>query len=169
VFPYSVRASANFRVLGVGSQLRKARADFEHERTERGMELRASMKQVPAITVSGAALGILPTGVIDMFIPGDIQGLIEKSLATACHGNGGKGITLNARYDQRPGGNATLDGVLAFEAIDNFLVKLGFGYLSDHMLPDDGVRENISQLMRDLQGAFSADLERYARAYSAQL
>jgi hypothetical protein len=95
--------------------------------------------------------------------------LIEKSLATACNGNAGRGITLDVRYDRRPEGNATLDGALTFEAIDNFLVKLGFGYFSDHMLPDDGVRENISQLMRDLQGAFSADLERYARAYSAQL
>ena len=169
VFPYSVRASANFRVLGVGSQLRKARADFEHERTERGMELRAVMKHVPVITVNGAALGILPTGVIDLFIPGDIQGLIEKSLRTACHGNGGRGITLDVRYDQRPEGNATLDGALAFEAIDNFLVKLGFSFLTDQMLPDEGVREDISQLVRDLQSAFSADVERYARAYRAQL
>jgi hypothetical protein len=163
-FPYSVRASANFRVLGVGSQMRGARVDFEHERSERGLELRAKMTQIPVITVSGAALGILPTGVIDMFIPGDIQGLIEKSLATACNGNGGRGITVEARYDGRPEGNATLDGAIVFEAIDNFLVKLGFGYFSDHMLPGADVREDISQLLRDLQSGFSADLERYARA-----
>lgn len=165
VFPYSVRASANFRVLGVGAQMRGARVDFEHERTERGMELRGSMKQAPAVSVSGAALGFVPTGLIDAFIPGDIQSLMEKSLATACQGNGGKGVELGVRFDRRPGGSATLDGGLVLEAIDNFLVKLGVDYFSDHMLPDDDVREDVARLMDDLQRAFSADLERYARAH----
>jgi hypothetical protein len=124
------------------------------------------MTQVPTAAVSGAALGIVPTGVIDMFIPGDIQGLIEMSLATACKGNGGKGISFDVRYDRRPdsGSNATLHGALSFEAIDNFLVKLGFGYFSDHLLPNDNVRANAKHLMTELQSAFSADLERYARA-----
>jgi hypothetical protein len=167
-FPYSVLASANFHLLGVATQMRGARMDFEHERGERGMQLRATMKHIPKVAVSGAALGILPTGVIDMFIPGDIQGLIEMSLATACKGNAGKGITFDVRYDQRPEGNATLDGTLVFEAIDNFLVKLGFGYFSDHLLPDEEVRANTKHLMRELQGAFSADLERYARAHATQ-
>lgn len=164
MFPYSVRASANLRVLGVRTQLRAARVNFEHERTERGMELRANMKQVPEIKVNGAALGILPTGVIDMFIPGNIQGLIEQSLSIACHGDSGRGVTLKVRYDRRPEGNATLDGALTLEAIDNFLVKLGFGWFSAHVLPDDGARENSSRLMVDLHQAFTADLERYARA-----
>lgn len=164
VFAYSVRTSANLRVLGVRTQLRAARMDFEHERTERGMLLRANMKQVPKVTVTGAALGIVPTGLIDMFIPGDIQGLIEQSLATACRGDGGQGVTLNVRYDRRPQGNATLDAALTLEAIDNFLVKLGFGYFSDHVLPDEAARANTSRLMVDVHNAFTADLERYARA-----
>jgi hypothetical protein len=167
MFRYSVRASASFRMLGVGSQMRSARVDFEHDRTARGLELRVKMTQVPTITVHGAALGIVPTGVIDLFIPGDIQGLIEKSLATACHGNGGRGMVIDVRYDRRPEGRATLDGELVLEAIDNFLVKLGFGYFTDHILPDDHVREDISQLMNELHAGFTADLERYARGYSA--
>jgi hypothetical protein len=75
-------------------------------------------------------------------------------------------VTLDVHYDRRPEGNATLDGALTFEAIDNFLVKLGFGYFSDHVLPDAAARDNSARLMTELQAAFSADLERYARAYS---
>ena len=163
VFRYNVRASANLRVLGVGTQLRSARVDFEHERTERGMELRAHMKQVPTVNVTGAALGFVPTGLIDLVIPGDIQGLFEKSLEIACNGNSGKGVELKVRYDQRPEGNATLDGAITLEAIDNFLVKLGVGFFSDHLMPDDDVRTDVARLLNDVQSAFSADLERYAR------
>jgi hypothetical protein len=165
VFPYSVRVSASVHLFGVRSQVRAVRLDFEHERTERGMALRGRMQQLPTVTVSGAALGIIPTGVIDAFIPGDIQGLIEKSLQTACQGNDGKGIELNARFDGQPSTSATITGALAFEAIDNFLVKLGVGYFTEHVLPNDDVRADIKRLTSDIHSAFSADLEHYARAH----
>jgi hypothetical protein len=150
--------------LGVRSRLQAIRVDFEHERTERGMQLRGRITQVPSVQVSGAALGFIPTGLIDAVIPGNMQGLFEKSLTTACKGNLGKGVELHARYDRRPGGNATIDGAVAVEAVDNFLVKLGVGYFSDHLMPDDDVRADTARLMADMQSAFTADLERYARA-----
>jgi hypothetical protein len=101
---------------------------------------------------------------IDALIPGDIQGLAERSLRTACEGNGGKGVELNARFDRRPNDQATLNGKLALEAIDNFLLKLGVGHFTDHVMPDEDVREDLSRLLGDAQRAFSADLERYASA-----
>ena len=134
---------------------------FEHVRTERRMELHGRMQQLPRATVSGAALGFVPPGLIDALIPGDIQGLVEKSLATACLGNQGKGAALDVRFDRRPDGHATLDGQLVFEALDNFLVKLGVGHFSSHVMPDEDVRADMSRLLSDAQQAFSADLERY--------
>jgi hypothetical protein len=162
VFPYSVRVSANFRALGIGIQMRDVRVSFEHERTERGMALRGRMQHLPKAAVSGAALGFVPTGLIDALIPGDIQGLVEKSLATACQGNHGRGAELNVRIDRRPSGHTTVDGQLVFEAIDNFLVKLGVGHFNGHLMPDDDVREEMARLLSDAQQAFSADVERYS-------
>ena len=65
------------------------------------------------------------------------------------------------RFDRRPDGHATLDGQLVFEALDNFLVKLGVGHFSSHVMPDEDVRADMSRLLSDAQQAFSADLERY--------
>ena len=161
-YHYAVLVSANVRAFGVALQLRDARASFEHERSERGMALRARVQHVPKIAVTGAALGFIPTGLIDAVIPGDIQGLAEKSLHAACEGNHGRGVELDARFDRRPGGNATVSGQLALETIDNFLVKLGAAHFSHHILPDEDVRADLSRLLRDAQRAFSADLERYA-------
>jgi hypothetical protein len=171
VVPYSIRASANVRLLGVRSQLRDLRIDFEHERTARGMELRGHMRHVPSAKVSGAALGILPTGLIDALIPGDIESLIEKALETACKGNQGKGIELAVHFDRQPSGasaNATLDGAVTFEAIDNFLVKFGVAHFTDHMLPSEAVRADVERLMRDVHSAFAEDLRRYAQAHGIE-
>ena len=82
-----------------------------------------------------------------------------------CDGDGGKGIELKVCYDQRPEGNATLDSARTFEPIDNFLVKLGVGYFSEHLMPDDDVRADVQPLLNDAQRAFSAGLERYAQTH----
>jgi hypothetical protein len=115
--------------------------------------------------VNGAALGFVPTGLIDAFIPGDIKGLIEKTLTTACQGNEGRGVEFHARFDRRPDGNATLDGAVVLEAIDSFLVRLGVDYFSDDLMPSEQVRKDVERLMNDLQRAVASDLEQYARLH----
>ncbi|MET0385935.1 MAG: hypothetical protein ABW321_08245 [Polyangiales bacterium] len=167
-YPYRVLASAHFSALGLRVKARDAQIEFEHERTERGMELRGRMKHVPQVEITGAALGFVPTGLIDVFIPGNIQGLAEKFVTAACRGNGGKGVELAVRFDRRPNGQATLDGAIALEAIDNFLVKLGVGHFNSHVMPDDDVRTELNRLLMDVQRAFSADLEHYALTQRAR-
>jgi hypothetical protein len=163
---YSMRASADFRILGVRSQMRGMQLDFEYTPNERGMEMRGRMNRVPSVKVSGAALGILPTSLIDVFIPGNLEGLITRFLSTACQGNDGKGLEIRSRFDRRPSGSATVDAAFGIEALDNYLVKLGVGHFNDHVLPDRDVSADMKRLMSDAQSAFSADIERYARAHA---
>jgi hypothetical protein len=93
---YTTRVNSNFRMLGMYSHMRGGRMDWTYDPTARGMELRGRMTQVPTITVDGAALGFLPPGLIDAFIPGDLHSLITEFLTTACNGNEGRGIALRA-------------------------------------------------------------------------
>lgn len=163
-FRSRVLVSANFRALGLVMQLRGVQLNLALERTERRMELRGRMQQIPTMAVSGAALGFIPPGLIDAIIPGDIQGLAQKFLRTACEGNSGRGVQFDAQFDRPPGGQATVNGEIAFEAIDNFLVKLGVSHFSEYVMPDQAARADLSRLLLDLQRAFSADLQRYASA-----
>jgi len=161
---YSTRVSSNFRMLGMYSHTRGGRMDWSYDPNTRGMELHGRMTKVPTVTVDGAALGILPPGLIDAFIPGDLRSLITEFLTTACNGNEGRGIALTVRFDQRPTTVATIDAKFGIEALNNFLVKVGVGFFNDRVMPDEDVSADVTHLMIDAQGAFSADLERYARA-----
>lgn len=163
-YPYRLLASANLRMLGVRTHVRSVRLDFVHERSERGMNVRANMTHVPEVKVLGAALGFIPTGLIDAIIPGDMQGLFDKALSAACYGNHGNGVELKLQYEREPEQPARMGGAVALEAIDNFLVKLGVGFFNDRLMPDDAVREDTRRLLRDVHAAYAADVERYARA-----
>lgn len=160
---YSTRVSSDFRMLGMYSHTRNGRMDWQYDPNARGMELRGRMTHVPTVTVDGAALGFLPPGLIDAFIPGNLHDLITEFLTTACQGNEGRGIALAVRFDQRPSTVATIDAKFGIEALNNFLVKLGLRFFNDRVMPDEDVDADVKRLMIDAQGAFSADLERYAR------
>lgn len=162
---YATTMRSDFRMMGMYSHMRSGRVDFHYEPTARGMELRGRMTHVPTVTVDGAALGFIPSGVIDAFIPGDLQSLITEFLTTACKGNEGRGVALNVRMDQRESGITTVDAKLGFEALNNFLVKLGLRFFNDRVMPNEDVNLELKRLAVDVQGAFAADLERYARMH----
>lgn len=160
---YTTAVRSDFRMMGMYSHMRDGRMDWHYEPTPRGMQLHGRMTHVPTITVDGAALGFIPPGLVDAFIPGDLDSLITQFLTTACHGNEGRGIALTVRLDQRPSTVSTIDAKLGFEALNNFLVKLGVGFFNDRVMPNEDVSAEFKRLMVDAQGAFSADVERFAR------
>jgi hypothetical protein len=148
--------------------VRDLQLDFLHDHGPQGMELRGQMTHLPNVQVKGAALGFVPTGVIDLFIPGNIQSLVDKALRVACHGNSGKGLELRARYAGGASGHASLDAGLTIEAVDDFLVKLGVSHFNHYVLPNEDQRADLRRVFADVQRAFSQDLERYTQARASQ-
>jgi hypothetical protein len=168
---YRVLASAHLHALGLRVAVRDMQLDFLHDHGPQGMQLRGQMTHIPNVQVKGAALGFVPTGVIDLFIPGNIQSLVDKALRVACHGNSGKGLELRARYFGGAGGasdHGTLDGGLTIEAVDDFLVKLGVSHFNHYVLPNEDQRADLRRVFADVQRAFSQDLERYAQARAVE-
>ena len=161
---YTTRMRSDFRMMGMYSHTRDGRVNFHYTPTPRGMELQARMTHVPTVTVDGAALGFIPASWVDAFIPGDLQSLITEFLTTACKGNEGRGVAVTIRVNQRDNGITTVDARGGFEALNNFLVKLGLRFFNDRVMPDADVTEETHRLMAEFQGAFRADLERFARA-----
>ncbi len=164
--PWHLTAVSNSRanVLGIKSVVKNARTRFVYRVTERGAVVKARTTEVPEISVSGNALGIMPSAIIDFFIPGSLESLVRDFVTTACKGNNGEGIAIDTRMDQpAPGKPATFDAKLSFEALDNFFVKFGVSVTNDRIIPDGDTWDEMLKLFQDMANAFSSDLERFAK------
>ena len=84
-------------------------------------------------------------------------------LEVACHGNEGKGIVAEMAFEHGTTGNDSKVNVTTeFEGLDNFMVRIGMGIVSDRIIPDKGVSEDLRKLIFDTQEAFAQDLDGFA-------
>jgi hypothetical protein len=154
---------ARLKLLGVVIKLDDLTLDNWYSPHETYAELGASLRRVPGIHVEGAALGFLPTGLVDAFIPGNIESITRSFFEVAAHGNGKKGLvaalTLGALAR---GGNGVLEAGIDVEALDNFLVKLGVGMVNERLLPGDAAVRDAKQFAADVHDGFVSDLVRFA-------
>lgn len=139
------------------------RIELNYREHAHGAELTARAKQVPKVRAKGAAFGVVPTGMLDWFIPGDIPSLTQRMLKVALRGNDGKGLVTIVRFEQADSGLATFDWSTEWEALDTPLVRFGMAIIADRVVPDEKQEEDIRRLAVDYRDAFDADLERFAK------
>lgn len=157
-------AEARMKILGVVTDMKDMRISLDFTPTENGAKTVASMTRVPDVKVSGNALGIMPTAVIDVLMPSNIDSLMRDFLRVMCEGNGGEGLVTSIEYSQPQGASlATLDTQTTFEGLNNFFVQFGMGIVNDRIIPDPQVSVDLRKLMFDTHQAFSQDLEAYSR------
>jgi hypothetical protein len=162
-----VLGAGNTRILGVTTEMANIRVGMDFTPEADGARLVTSMTEVPMIEVKGRALGIMPTGLIDAFLPTNIDEIMREFMTVACEGNDGKGIYSEVRMRHATGqvGN-TLHASASLEAINNVFIRFGMGIVNDRILPDPAVSLEIRQFLFDTQEAFSQDLESFAKVAS---
>ena len=144
--------------------MRNYRTHFTYRADKRGALIEARTREVPDVTVTGNALGLIPSGLIDLFIPGSLESLTRDFIATACKGNNGEGVVMDTRVDQpAPGMPATFDIRTVFEGTDNFLVKFGMSVINERVIPSQEVVDEMRKVLRDIHHAFMADLDRFEK------
>ena len=122
---------------------------------------------MPDVTVDGAFLGVISTGMIDTFIPGSIDSIITEFFTVACEGNLGNGITAAAAFNNtgEPGLiNATVEGSVV--ALDNSFVQLGLRIFNTRMIPNDKASDEIQHLFFATQEAFYQDFDQFMASRS---
>lgn len=160
-------ADSRMKILGVVTDLSDMRISLDFTPTPTGARTVASMTHVPNVKVSGSALGIMPTSVINALMPSDIDALMRDFLRVVCEGNGGQGLVTAMEYTQPQGAAlATLETQTTFEGLNNFFVQFGMGIVNDRIIPDPQVSIELRRLMFDTQQAFAQDLEAYSRVAS---
>jgi hypothetical protein len=160
-----MRAQVDVHVqsFGLHMYLDDLTVELQSEQHETGASLALQLKQTPRFRARGAAFGVFPAGMLDWFIPGDIEGLARRMMDVTMRGNGGNGVTIDARFEQSASGLATLDGSAALEILDTALIRFGMKIAADRVMPDDQELADIARLARSAQAAFRSDLERFAR------
>lgn len=158
-----VLIDARIKMLGVVIHLDHLRADLRYTQHGSYAEVHSATTTLPGIRVEGAALGFVPTGLVDAFIPGNIESLTRDFFDVAVRGNDGKGVTLDVTAGSVAAGQpGALELALGVEALDNFMVKMGVGIVNQRVVPDEDESEEADRLNLRLHQAFSKDFERFA-------
>lgn len=158
------RIDTRMDILGIIANVQGMMANIRYTPTDTGARFESRVTRVPRIKVGGRALGLVPTDLINVFLPRHIDELVVDFLTVACEGNNGQGIAVSAEIS-RPGSGkaAQFDFSAAFEGLDNFLVRIGMGIVNDRIIPDERVSEDLRQLVFDAHEAFSNDLDQFER------
>jgi len=158
------KSSMTTNTLGIKTIIKDYLTHWDFRANERGAVVKARTYEVPEISVTGNALGLIPSGLIDLFIPGSLESLTRDFTATACKGNNGEGIVFDTRVDQpAPGMTTTFDLRSVFEGTDNFIVKFGMSVLNERVIPSQEVVDEMRKVLRDIHYAFMTDLKRFEK------
>jgi hypothetical protein len=160
-----MRAHTNlhFQAFRVHIQVLDLVTELHYDEHATGAELSGQILRTPRIRVTGAAFGVLPTGMLDWFIPGDMEGLARRLLDAATRGNDGRGIEWRYRFERPAGGLATLDGSVGMEVLDSALIRFSMAIAAERVVPDDDQLEDIRRLAADYRDAFDSDVQRFAK------
>lgn len=160
---FTASIDSTMNILGIITHMNNIKADLYYEQTPTGAKVSTQVNKVPDVEVAGYALGIMPTGLINLFIPRSIDALMIEFLEVACYGNNGKGVVAEMVFDQGESGEQSqVHFTSEFEGLDNFMVRIGMGIVSDRIIPDNDVSGDIRRLVFDTQDAFSKDLDSFA-------
>ncbi|CBL44995.1 Hypothetical protein HDN1F_14120 [gamma proteobacterium HdN1] len=151
-------------ILGVITDMRNLKLSLDFAPQTGGAKTVASLRTMPEVTVSGRALGLIPTGFIDAFMPSNIESVMQEFLQVLCEGNDGRGLVASMEFRQpATGGLATLETHTTFEGLNNFFVQFGMGIVNHRLVPNPDVSRDLRRLLFDTQQAFSVDLETFSR------
>ncbi len=116
------------------------------------------LTKIPPPVISGRALGIFPSWMIDAAIPGSIDEYARKFTAGILHGSKGKGTFATGRFNTKnPESNAvSIHGTTLF--IDNFFVNFGLSVVQSYIWPTPEVISDAHALGTKILGFFAADV-----------
>ena len=157
-----VAINSDLDIFGVKTHVKGLQASLRYNPSPDTLRLETNINTVPEIAVDGAFMNVVPTGVIDMMIPGNIASIISQFFTVACEGNAGDGITANVELHNThvPGViDAKADGSVL--ALDNSFLQLGMRIINTRMIPDNETSEELRGLFFAMQDAFYEDFDLY--------
>jgi hypothetical protein len=129
---------------------------------ERGMQLATQMNKTPRFRIEGAVFGVLPVGVLDWFVPGDIPGLARHMFQVAARSNDGRGIEVSYGFEQLADERSAVDGRVGVDVLDSALIRFGMKIAADRVFPDADQQADMRKLVLASREAFALDVIRFS-------
>lgn len=121
------------------------------------MSFFAKITSIPEGKISGALFGMVPTWVIDLSIPSDLQTLMNKFSQTVLKANNGEGSRAEIGWLKR-GGDAVLHASASTEFLENRFIRIGMKIWVRKFRPGENIQEEIRLFVGKLTRAILADL-----------
>jgi len=149
-------------ILGVTTEINDVKGVINYTENGDNAYLKMQMTQIPTVKIRGAALGIVPKGLINALMPGSIEALTLDLWETAIKGNNGQGIVAEMNFIHNEDQLTQLQLNAQFEALDNFMIRTGVAIVNDRIIPSEAVTNDFRALISDTFKAFGDDLQDYA-------
>ncbi|MET0285219.1 MAG: hypothetical protein ABW352_12145 [Polyangiales bacterium] len=160
-----VIVDARIKLLGLVIKMKELSLDLFYQPNQYNTDIGLTFTKVPPVKVEGAALGFVPTALVDAMIPGNMESLTRDFLTVAAKGNGGKGFTLAGKIGVPGEGskNGVLEMGVDVDALDNFLIKIGVGMVNDRLMPKPNALDEIKAYSGAVQSAFAKDFKGFEK------
>lgn len=147
----SFQSVANIKLtaMGVTVKLNDWPFDWQYKRSSKGANYAGRITQKPSIDVSGAALGFIPSGLVDVAIPGNIEGIVNDFMRVLTHSNDGQGAKLSVNYADSAGDGSILSASVDGNTLDNFFVHFAVNLVNKRIIPNSAQFQGLKDLASD--------------------
>ena len=161
--------NSNIEILGVKTEIANLTSTIEYTPNADKVGVKMRINQAPTIAVGGAALGFIPTPMIDLFMPSNLKEIIGKFFDVACNGNNGEGIITslelsNIKPSSSSSSNAGFTQISAntsLETFSNLFVRIGMNIVNSRLIPNDAASKDIDLFIDNARVAFNNDVDIY--------
>lgn len=124
------------------------------------MAFYAKMTHMPEGKITGALFGVLPTWLIDLSIPSDLQTLMNNFSQTMFKANNGEGSYAQIAWNKRSG-QAMFDAKASTEFLDNRFIRIGMKIWVKKFRPNEKVQDDIRRFIGSFTRALLLDLNAF--------
>ncbi|WP_353248675.1 hypothetical protein [Salinisphaera sp. T31B1] len=156
---YQSVADIKLKALGVTVRLDQWPIDWTYRRSNDGATYDGRIVTQPKVSVGGAALGFIPTGVVDAVIPNNIEGIVNDFMQVLTQSNGGAGAKLDVSFEQVSQDSSLLSVAADGDMLDNFFVRFAVSLINKRVLPDSAQVEGLKRLIGAGLDALTDDLD----------
>ncbi len=110
--------------------------------------------------ITGRALGVFPTWMIDLTIPGSLDGYAAMLTSGFLRGVEGKGTFLHQTIDTRNPKANQVEMQMGTMLVDNFFLNFGMRVVQSFIWPSQDVLANVRKVAQDFSGHVAKDLAR---------
>lgn len=122
-------------------------------------ELTWRLTKMPVPTFKGALFGIMPPGLIDLMMPGNLREYSRMFAHGLVKGNEGRGTFGSLRIDSKVENKTIAHATTSMELKDNFYLNIGLRVVNDYLWPSPETAEDSRKFFADGLGHLISDFQ----------